>query len=654
MKKITLLPFVLLLLLTDKSTAQKPGILVYDQHEAFSPLPYINAGNPTTRSINGSPGKAYWQNRADYTIRAKLDTLAHTLTGTVEITYHNNSPDELPYLWLQLEQDIFRDSSRAVLTSKMKGSYFADGVFEGGYNISSVKVRPDSGGYAPAEYLINDTRMQVRPAHPLRSGEKMTLQISYSFAIPGNRSIRMARMPTPHGQMYQVAQWYPRMCVYDDLTGWNTLPYQVTGEFYLEYGDFDVMLEVPAGMLVVASGELMNPEKVLSEEERSRLAKARGSDTAITVRTIGEVKKLNEPKGYKQWHFRIRQARDMVWAASKAFVWDAARINLPSGGQALAQSVYPIESAGKDGWGRSTEFIKGVIEYYSNEWFPYPYPNAIHVAGKLNGMEYPGMVFSNTKLSGADLFSIVNHEFGHFIFPIVVGSNERKHKWMDEGLNTFLNILCADYFNDGEFRLPAAVFNLHEAAKSVFNESSEPILTLPEVLQRGNIERGQYGKPAVALMLLRDHILGKHRFDYAFKQYIAQWAYKHPEPADFFRSMDNAGGEELGWFWKGWFIHNWKLDQAVTNVECVTDDPSQGCIITIANLDKMVMPAIVEISEANGTKKRITLPAEIWQRGNTWTFRCSSASPIERVVLDPDKLFPDMNPANNTFTVINR
>ncbi|MCW3119945.1 MAG: family metallopeptidase, partial [Chitinophagaceae bacterium] len=247
------------------------------------------------------------------------------------------------------------------------------------------------------------------------------------------------------------------------------------------------------------------------------------------------------------------------------------------------------------------------------------------------------------------LFGIVNHEFGHFIFPIVVGSNERKYTWMDEGLNTFLNILCATDFNKGEFKFPAEAFNFQKAAKSVFSETSEAAMTIPEVLQKENIERGQYGKPAFALLLLRNCILGPQRFDYAFRQYIATWAYKHPEPADFFRSMNNAAGEDLGWFWKGWFINNWKLDQAVTSVEYIGNDPSKGAVVTIANLDKMVMPAIIEIKEVNGPSKRITLPAEIWQRGSMWVFNYPSVLPIESVVLDPEKLFPDINPANNTF-----
>ncbi|MCW3119037.1 MAG: family peptidase, partial [Chitinophagaceae bacterium] len=398
----TLLTVLSLLILVCPAIAQVTEKSKYDQHEAFSPLPYMSPLNPLTRTPAGSPAKGYWQNRADYTIDAKLDTSNHTITGTVEIAYSNNSPDPLPYLWLQLDQEIFKDSSRAVLTSKIKGSYFADGKFEGGYRINAVTLR-HKGRVYKADYLINDTRMQIRLMQPLESKEKIALKINYSFIIPGNRAIRMGRMGTSNGEIYQIAQWYPRMCVYDDVTGWNTLPYQVTGEFYLDYDDYDVSLDVPADMLVVASGELLNPQNVLTIPERSRLERARNSDTAISIRTINEVKIARKVKGSRVWHFSIKNSRDMVWAASRAFVWDAARINLPDGRKALAQSVFPVEAAGKVRWGRSTEFIKGVIEYNSAKWFPYPYPNAIHVAGKQNGMEYPGMVFSNTKLTSGAL-----------------------------------------------------------------------------------------------------------------------------------------------------------------------------------------------------------------------------------------------------------
>ncbi len=646
--KFLSLTLLFITLIAYKSIAQtnlNPG---FDQREAFSALPYLETGNPETRSVNGSPGPKYWQNRADYKIRASLDTMSHTITASAEITYLNNSPDKLPYIWLQVDQNIFRDSSRASFTAK---NYFAEGKFTGGYQIKSITVKQGQTSQK-ANYIINDTRMQVRLSSPLQSNEKVVITIDYSFSIPGNRAVRMSRMNTPDGWIYQIAQWYPRVCVYDDLTGWNTLPYLVTGEFFLEYGDFDVTLDLPANQLVSGSGELLNAKEVLSPVEFTRLQQAANSEATVAIRTVEDLKQ-KKAAGRKIWHFSIKNARDMTWAASSAFLWDAARINLPGGKKALAQSLYPAESAGKEQWGRSVEFIKGVVEYNSKEWYPYPYPNAVLVAGKQNGMEYPGMVFTNAKLKSADLFSVVNHEFGHFIFPIIVGSNERKYTWMDEGLNTFLNILCANDFNKGEFKIPEEAFNFHEAAKSVFGERSEPVLIRPDVL-KFSVERGQYSKVGVSLILLRDEILGRDRFDYAFKKYIANWAYKHPAPADFFRSMDNGAGEDLGWFWKAWFINNWKLDQAVTKIEYTDNDPLKGSIITLENLDKMVMPAILEIKEANGNKKRVNLPIEIWQKGGLWTLNYPSSSVLESVIIDPDKLFPDINPVNNTYKMSNR
>jgi hypothetical protein len=623
----------------------------YDQHKAFSSTSTFPSRDPEYRSVNGNPGKKYWQNKANYRIDVTLDTTIHIVEGSVEIKYINSSPDELHYVWLQLDQNIFREDARAALTSKLQNRQSDSGNFSGGFKIKSVSVK-EKAGELKSTYVVSDTRMQISLSKPVKeNGGSITFRIEYSFQVPENRKIRMGRLKSSEGWIYQIAQWYPRMCVYDDLQGWNTLPYLGTGEFYLEYGDFDFTIRVPSDHLVVASGELVNPEEVLTKNELKQFYTAQQSESTVIIRSVDDVhaKRKISKKGYVSWHFRMQNSRDVVWASSPAFVWDAAKINLPGGQTALAQSVYPVESTGKNKWGRSTEFIKGVIEYCSEKWYTYPYKNAIHVAGKFNGSEYPGMVFSNVNYQGAELFNIVNHEFCHYLFPMIVGSNERSHAWMDEGFTTFINILCAEYFNAGEFKLPKEVFNLHKAAQDVFNEQSEPVMTLPDVMQPRNLNKSQYGKTAVALVLLRTQILGEQRFDYAFKSYISNWAYKHPEPFDFFKIMDNAAGESLEWFWKGWFINNWKLDQAVKSVEYIKNDHAQGSIITIENLDQMVMPAIIEIKESTGSSNRITLPVEIWQRGSVWSFKYPSTSPIQSVIIDPDFIFPDKNAVNNVY-----
>jgi len=623
----------------------------YNQHQAFRSTSVFPSRNSEYRSVNGNTGKRYWQNKANYKIDVTLDTAIHTIEGRVEIKYINNSPDELNYVWLQLDQNIFREDARAALTSKPQNRQSDNGNFSGGVKIKSVSAK-EKAGEIKSSYFVTDTRMQIRLSKPIKeNGGSITFRIVYSFSVPENRKIRMGRLKSSEGWIYQIAQWYPRMCVYDDLQGWNTLPYLGTGEFYLEYGDFDFTIHVPSDHLVVASGELVNPKEVLTKNELKQFYIAQQSDSTVIIRGVDDVraKRKISKKGYASWHFRMQNSREVVWASSPAFVWDAAKINLPRGKTALAQSVYPLESAGKNKWDRSTEFIKGVIEYCSKKWYTYPYKNAIHVAGKFNGSEYPGMVFSNINYKGAELFNIVNHEFGHYLFPMIVGSNERKHAWMDEGFTTFINILCAGDFNGGEFKLPKEAFNLHKAAREVFDEKSEPVMTLPDVMQPRNFNKSQYGKTAVALFLLRTQILGEQRFDYAFKSYISNWAYKHPEPFDFFKIMDNAAGESLEWFWKGWFINNWKLDQAVKSVEYIKNDPTQGSIISIENLDQMVMPAVIDIKESAGRINRIILPVEIWQRGSVWPFKYPSTTPIESVIIDPDFIFPDKNAVNNIY-----
>jgi aminopeptidase N len=354
------------------------------------------------------------------------------------------------------------------------------------------------------------------------------------------------------------------------------------------------------------------------------------------------------------WRFKITNARDVAFAASAAFVWDAARINLPSGKKCLAMSVYPVESAKEKGWKRGTEFVKGAIEHYSKQWFEFPYPVATNVAGIVNGMEYPGIVFCSSASEGGRLWGVTSHEFGHTWFPMIVGSNERKYPWMDEGFNTFINSVADKAFNNGEFENKNV--NRHAAGKFIFGDKTESIMTVPDVTSGNNLGINAYFKPGMGLELLRDEILGKDRFDMAFRYYINNWAYKHPTPWDFFHAIENAAGENLDWFWRGWFMNNWKLDQAVKGVDYhvrvdgkVVEDSSKGCIITIENLEKLPMPVTVEIKQANGKTGRVNLPVEIWEHGSTWKFHYASTDKITEITIDPDKVLPDIDESNNVW-----
>ena len=620
----------------------------FDQHQAFAPFFYHSNGNEY-RSASGQPGPAYWQNRADYKIVVSLDTAQKEVKGNVVIKYKNNSPDALKFLWLQLDQNIYREDSRGQATTLVTGGRWANRSFTEGDELQSVEIVMN-GKTTKAKYKISDTRMQVWLPQPLAAKTgSVELKINYSFNVPQYGTDRMGRLNTKNGWVYEIAQWFPRMCVYDDVEGWNTLPYLGAGEFYLEYGNIDYTITAPANLIVVGSGALQNPEQCLTATVRSRLEQAKKSDKTVTI--VGE-DELNGTSYYPKkptltWHFVCNNTRDVAWAASKAFIWDAARINLPSGKKALAQSVYPVESAKEDAWKRSTEFVKGSIEICSKDWYEYTYPVATNVAGIVGGMEYPGIVFCSYRSSGAGLWNVTNHEFGHNWFPMIVGSNERKFPWMDEGFNTFINGVATQQFNHGEFYEES---DLNKIAPYMFKEGADPIMTVPEVTQQSNLGMAAYQKPSDGLDILRKHILGKERFDSAFRIYIDRWAFKHPTPWDFFRTMENVGGEDLSYFWRGWFFTNSKLDQGIKGVTYTDNDPSKGALITIVNNEQMVLPVPIKIVQEDGKTDSIQLPVEIWQRGGEWTFHYPSTTTIKSVTIDPNHDYPDINPDNNTFS----
>ncbi len=629
------------------SFTQAQKVSTYDPHVLFSPLFYPSQVG--TRTTDGAPSTSYWQNRADYQINVSLDDNTNTIIGSAIITYKNNSPQSLSYLWIYLDQNLFSKESRGqqrmpVGARSRYGS--ATSNFDGGNKITGVKNLSDN---SKADYIITDTRMQIRLPKDLKAGgDVIKLKIDYSFTLPEEGADRCGILNTKNGKIFAVAQWYPRMCVYDEIEGWNTLPYLGPSEFYLEYGDFDFSITAPSSHIVVASGELQNPSEVLTAVQMKRMDEARKSNKTIAIRSASEVTDENSrPKpvsGTLTWKYKMQNARDVSWAASKAFIWDAAKINLPDGKIALAQSAYPIESNGNNKWSRATEYTKGSIENYSKRWFPYPYPNAVNVATNIGGMEYPGIVFCGSGAETADLFGVTDHEFGHTWFPMIVGSNERKYGWMDEGFNTFINTLAAKDFNKGEYdgSSPDPKFFVN----AMFGNNSESILNTPDAMKEANIGMTLYFKPGYGLTLLRNNILGPVRFDYAFREYIKKWAFKHPTPWDFFRSMDNAAGENLSWFWKGWFIENYKLDQSIKEV---TNNTTNGTVVTIENLDKLAMPITLSYETVTGVKATLNLPVEIWNNTATFKVKLPTSEAIKSVTIDPEKTLPDMDYSNNTW-----
>jgi len=646
--------FCLLSLFGAQAQAAPGGNPSFDPRITFAPLALPDPVN-AYRSSNGAPGPSYWQNEADYELHAKLDTAAKQLEATEIITYRNNSPDNLPSVWLQLEQNLYRRDSRghvlfgALMRRRQQPATqtAAEDSSTEGFVFDSVTV--ESGKQSvKADYLVDDTRMQIRLPEPLAGhGGVLKIHIAYHYRIPGMWGGRTSWGMSQKGEIYDMAQWYPRMCVYDDLRGWDTLPY-IGSEFYLEYGNFDYYLTVPSNMIVAGSGELMNPKEVLTKTEIDRLDQARDSDKTVYIRNPSEAgDPASRPKhdGTLTWHFKMDHTRDAVWSASPVFVWDAARINLPDGKKALAMSLYPPESVAPDAWDQSTQYVKDTIERFSRHWYPYPWPVAINVAGFSTGMEYPGIVFDGVTDKGPFLFWVTAHEIGHSWFPMIVGSNERRHAFMDEGFNTFIDIEESAEYAGGKFGPK------RDSEYSAGGEPPDTILKVldipdaPTLMARADAYPWTLGHPvsyfkgAYGMVLLREQILGPERFDWAFRKYIRDWAYKHVSPSDFFREMQSEGGEDLNWFWRGWYLNNWKYDVAVDKID--------GSTVTLTNRGQLVLPTTVEATLRDGTKIRVKLPVETWLWRDTYVWTLDEKAPIASVVVDPDHVLPDDDRSNN-------
>jgi hypothetical protein len=635
-----------------KTTPAASAAPAYDPLKTFAPLSLPNPAG-SVRAGSGAPGPDYWRNRADYRIEARLDAAAKLMSGDVTISYTNNSPEALDVLWLQLDQNLYRRDSRAGAMGGRVRTAFTDG-----YAIEAVSLEQD-GKLVAAAYLIDDTRMRVDLPHALKArGGRAKLNIRYHYTVPGLFGGRTAWDHTPNGDIFDIAQWYPRMAVYDDLHGWDTLPY-LANEFYLEYGDIDYSVSVPADMIVAGSGELTNPREVLTPEQLSRLAQARTSDATVMIRTPAEVQAqmaVASPAATKTWRFHMDNTRDVAFTASRAFVWDAARINLPDSKMALAQSVYSVESAGPEAWGRSTEYVKHAVEAFSTRWFPYPWPNAINVAGPASGMEYPGIVFDGIPDKGKTLFYITAHEIGHSWFPMIVGTNERRDAWMDEGLNTFIDVYESDDFNKGEYGpkrdseyAPGSEAPADQIAAVMADADAPIILSRADAIRERYRHPITYFKAAFGLTLLREEILGPTRFDPAFRKFIRDWAYKHPTPSDLFRTLESEGGEDLSWFWRGWFLNNWTHDLAVTNVAYVDGDPAKGARVSVANLGQLVLPATLRVTYVDGTKADYRIPVEAWMQGGTHVMVFEGGPRVAEATVDPDHRLPDRDRSNNTF-----
>lgn len=678
------------LLVSINSWAQNPNANQNKFRQLDSDLPTPNV----YRTASGAPGHAYWQNTADYQMDIVLDDENQRVYGVEKINYTNKSPDHLEYLWIQLDQNVRNPESE---TYKIQQGNIKDGVslyeyfnlfhtFPGGFNIDYVNDEKGS----PFSVKVNHTMMRVDLATPLQSGDSITINIKWWYNINDRMEIGgrsgYEYFKEDDNYLYTIAQFFPRMAVYSDVTGWQNKQFLGRGEFTLPFGDYDVQLTVPENMVVGATGVIQNEDEVLTDLQKERLEKAKTSDKPVIIVTQDEAIKneKNRSSKTKTWHFKAQNVRDYGWCASRKFIWDAQGVQFGDR-IVMAMSLYPKE--GNPMWEMySTKAIVLTLQTYSKFTFDYPYPVAYSINGKSIGMEYPMICFNGGRTDKDGKFTdnvkyrtilVIIHEVGHNYFPMIINSDERQWTWMDEGINTFLQYQTERAWTDESGkpfpsrRGPAKLIVPYMKGDKRY---ISPIMTNSEsIFQFGN---NAYGKPCTALNILRETVMGPELFDYAFKIYANRWKFKHPSPADFFRTMEDASSVDLDWFWRGWFYTTDHCDVAITDVKQLRVDnqrPEEGstqksvnknikkltkedkvspmlqavrsaenpskafdkikanltdvrkeildkevylCQVDLKMIGGLVMPVILKLEYEDGSNEEVRIPAEIWRMQN--------------------------------------
>lgn len=598
----------------------------------FSPLDLPTPNR--VRTASGAPGPDYWQQRVDYRIDVALDPVTRTVTGKERVTYHNHSPESLGFLWVHLEQNILKKDSIGSMT---EGGAAVGGPSE---NSEGVAIAELSSGGKSLEHQVYDTMMRVELPTPIPPGGTFEFDCAWSFQVPSKVFRRFGTWDVKKGTVWEIAQWFPAVAVFDDVHGWNTLPYVGTGEFYNNFGTYQLNVTAPRDHIVVASGLLQNPEEVFTAEQQERLRLAKNSRDTVIIRGKDEVgDKASRPagEGPLTWRFLAENVRTVAFASSEAFVLDACgRDGL------LVQSAYPEESLPV--WGKSTQMLATAIEGYNRRWFPYPYPVATNVGGIEGGMEYPMIIFCSGQNSRNErgLYGVTTHEIGHNWFPMTVNTDERRHAWMDEGFNTFINRYSgADWFEKANEAKPSSFAGM-------MRMPGVPIVTAADRLNGLQLGLLQYQKTGVGLAILREYVLGEERFDRAFREYIRRWAFKSPQPADFFRTMENVAGMDLAWFWRGWFLEDAMYDVAVEDVK----QPGKrgGAAVSFRNKERMVLPLTYRITFEDDTTEVVRLPVEVWFQSDVIRHGVAGTKRIKEVRVDPDNMLPDLERDDNVWT----
>ena len=635
--------------------------------DKFRQLDEVFPSPNLSRPATGEPGPMYWQQRADYKIQIKLNEDTRSVEGSETITYTNNSPLTLKYIWLQLDQNIFAKESINNLTrpwgggdssvdfSTLRRQNFMD-KFEGGFQELSIKINNKS----PDTNLVG-THVRINLEKPLKPGESTSLDIEWAYALVEENAVRARNGYETFedgNDIFLMAQWYPRVTVFSDYEGWHNKEFIGNGEFTLEFGDFEVDISVPSDHVVSATGVLLNENDVLSPIQKKRMGQARKSEKPMFIITPDEAydNELEKSTDYKTWSFKAENVRDFAWASSRKFIWDAAGYKQDSKENPLvmAMSFYPKE--GEPLWSKySTEAVMHTMKVYSKYSFDYPYPTAQSVNGPVGGMEYPMITFNGPRTELEDdgtrtysrsekefLIGVVIHEVGHIYYPMIVNSDERQWTWMDEGLNTFVQYLAEqewdiNYRSDrGEPRW------MTEFMSSSYQV---PIMTNSEsLLQFGN---NAYGKPATALVVLRETILGRELFDQAFREYSVRWKFKRPTPYDFFRTMEEASGVDLDWFWRGWFYSTDHVDIALNNIHLASLDTLDPQInLAKDRVDFENEPLILhdQRNEAAKIETRVTERPELLDIYNEY----DEFTPSDREMGDSKEILEDLYDKNDS------
>lgn len=534
------------------------------------------------RTASGAPGHAYWQNQADYIMEIELDDQNQIIYGKQTITYTNNSPDALTYLWLQLDQNVrSKDSDTYKINqSKIEERVSArtldrlDPTFDGGYNIVSVLDSKDN----KLDYIINKTMMRISLEQALLPGQSISFKTKWWFNINDRMEIGgrsgYEYFKKDRNYLYTIAQFYPRMCMYNDVYGWQNKQFLGKGEFTLSFGNYDVKITVPSDHLVASTGVLQNEDNVLTPVQKQQMNKARRSyDMPVIIASEKEARtrEKSRVKTIKTWHFKANNVRDFAFASSRKFIWDAMAVKQSDGSTVMAMSMYPKE--GNPLWEKySTKVVAHTLKWYSHYTFDYPYPVAWSINADNIAMEYPMISFNHgraetdgtySKRTKYGMISVIIHEVGHNYFPMIVNSDERQWTWMDEGLNSFLQYLTEQQF---ERNYPSRRGPPHKIVDYMKGDRDlmSPVMTNSESIQQ--LGNNAFGKPATALNILRETVMGRELFDVAFKEYAERWKFKHPTPADFFRTMEDASAVDLDWFWRGWFYTTDHVDISLDEV----------------------------------------------------------------------------------------